>query len=74
MGKCLIVLLSLLSNCTFTQVEQDTAQSMQILLQLDNIKSRMQDASDALQVTDFLFYFLSPIILIFYSVRLLLPT
>ena len=43
-----------MSNCTFAQVEQDTAQSMQILLQLDNIKSRMQDASDALQVTDFL--------------------
>lgn len=33
------------------QVEQDTAQSMQMLLELDNIKSRMKDASDALRVS-----------------------
>ena len=32
------------------QVEQDTAQSMQMLLKIDNIKSRMKDASDALRV------------------------
>ncbi len=35
------------------QVEQDTSQSMQMLLKLDNIKSRMKDASDALQVWSF---------------------
>lgn len=33
------------------QVEQDTAQSMQMLLQLDGIKSRMKAASDALKVS-----------------------
>ena len=32
------------------QVEHDTAQSMQMLLQLDGIKSRMKAASEALQV------------------------
>ena len=31
-------------------MEHDTAQSMQMLLQLDTIKSRMKAASDALQV------------------------
>ncbi|XP_064611193.1 conserved oligomeric Golgi complex subunit 7-like [Liolophura sinensis] len=34
------------------KVEQDTAQSMQMLLQLDGIKSRMKAASDALKEAD----------------------
>ncbi|XP_006825808.2 conserved oligomeric Golgi complex subunit 7-like, partial [Saccoglossus kowalevskii] len=34
------------------KVEQDTAQSMQMLLELDVIKSRMQSASSALKEAD----------------------
>lgn len=34
------------------KVEQDTAHSMQMLLKLDGIKSRMKDTSDALQEAD----------------------
>ena len=36
------------------QVEHDTAQSMQMLLKLDTIKSRMTAASDALKVHVFI--------------------
>ena len=35
------------------QVEQDTAKSMQALLQLDTIKSRMEQTAEALQVSTF---------------------
>ena len=32
------------------QVEENTAQSMKMLVEIDTVKSRMQDASRALQV------------------------
>jgi len=44
------------------KVEQDTSQSMQTLLQLDTIKGRMEETSEALQVsTYFCFTWIAPL-------------
>ena len=43
---CTCVSLSLLPS----QIELDTAQSMQTLVDLDRVKTRMQESADALQV------------------------
>jgi len=42
---------TLLNECVVVQVEHDTAQSMQTLLKLDAVKTRMKLASDALRVS-----------------------
>lgn len=45
---CLITKVTLV--CQLSQVEQNTSESMKMLLDLDEVKSRIQSASHALQV------------------------
>lgn len=40
----------IINNNNILQVEENTAQSMKMLVEIDTVKSRMQDASRALQV------------------------
>ena len=43
-------MIPIINNNNILQVEENTAQSMKMLVEIDTVKSRMQDASRALQV------------------------
>ena len=43
-------MIPVINNNNILQVEENTAQSMKMLVEIDTVKSRMQDASRALQV------------------------
>ena len=43
-------MIPVINNNNILQVEENTAQSMKMLVEIDTVKSRMRDASRALQV------------------------